>query len=143
MKIAIGADHAGFKLKSVLIEFLDEAGHRVIDCGTDTSTSVDYPDFARKVTRRVSRGEVERGVLICWTGIGMSISANKQPGIRAALCYADEIAALSRRHNRANVICFGAGFMAESDVKRWLKIWLETPFDGGRHQTRVAKMEAR
>lgn len=141
MKVAIGSDHRGVRLKSTLIEFADELDIRAIDFGTHSIEPVDYPDIAEKVTESIISGEVDRGVLICGTGLGMSIAANKVKGIRAALCYSEKVAELSRLHNNANVICFGADFMKVDDVKNMLKKWVDTPFEGGRHQKRIEKIE--
>jgi ribose 5-phosphate isomerase B len=141
MKIAFGSDHRGVALKSTLIELANALDIRAIDFGTYSTEAVDYPDVTKKVTEAVITGEVDGGVLICGTGLGMSIAANKVKGIRAALCYSEEVAELSRLHNNANVICFGADFMNVDDVKSMLKKWINTPFKGGRHQRRIEKIE--
>lgn len=140
MKIAVGADHAGFRRKEELRGHLAKRGHEVVDFGTDGETSVDYPDFAGKVARSVSTGECERGLLICGSGIGMSIAANKVHGIRAAVCPDALSAEMSRRHNDANVLCLGARTTTETQAYSILETWLITPFEGGRHQRRVEKI---
>ncbi|RKY60579.1 MAG: ribose 5-phosphate isomerase B [Candidatus Neomarinimicrobiota bacterium] len=141
MIIAIGSDHGGIELKSALIQYARQLGHTVTDCGTFGPESVDYTDYAQIVAKKVTDGEAERGILICKSGIGMSISANKVRGIRAALVYNEEVAALSRKHNDANIICFGASFVDIESAKKRLNIWLKTDFEGGRHQIRVDKIE--
>jgi ribose 5-phosphate isomerase B len=141
MKIAIASDHAGFVLKEKLREKLISDGHEVADLGTDSPASVDYPDFASAVGRRVAQGEAERGILVCSSGVGMSIAANKIPGVRAALgTHADEVE-LVRRHNDANVLTLGQRFTAEEEAKRLVDVFLSTGFDGGRHARRVQKIE--
>ncbi len=140
MKIAIGADHAGFSLKEELRATLAAKGHEVVDFGTQSADSTDYPDYASKVAHAVSQGEAERGVLVCSTGVGMSIAANKVPGIRAALAYnADEVA-LTRQHNNANVLAMGARYLNAEQAEEFVEIFLSTPFEGGRHERRVNKM---
>ena len=142
MKIAIGADHAGFAAKEEIKTVIKALGHAVLDQGTSGEASVDYPDFAEKVARAVASGEAERGVLICGTGIGMSIAANKVPGIRAAVVTDEKTAALSRQHNDANVFCAGSRILPVVKIAESLKVWLQTPFEGGRHQNRVNKIGA-
>jgi len=142
MKIAIGADHAGFAAKEEIKTVIKALGHTVLDQGTLGETSVDYPDFAEKVSRAVVSGEADKGVLICGTGIGMSIAANKVEGIRAALIGDEKTAALSRQHNDANIFCAGSRITPVVKIAESLKVWLETPFEGGRHQNRVAKITA-
>ncbi len=143
MKIALGADHRGFPLKEALKARLRQQGYTVVDVGTHSAeTSVDYPDFARKVAERVRTGEATYGVLICHTGIGMSMAANKIPGIRAALVWDAEQARLSRAHNDANVLCFPGSFVPVERAWEALQRFLETPFEGGRHARRVHKLEA-
>lgn len=140
MKIAIGADHAGFALKDQVRDALREAGHEVIDTGTHSPESTDYPDYAGAVARHVVTGVAERGILVCSTGVGMSIAANKVPGIRAALAFnADEVR-LTRAHNDANVITIGARYTAVEAAHEMVRIFLETPFEGGRHARRVGKI---
>jgi ribose 5-phosphate isomerase B len=140
MKIAIGSDHRGFEAKRRLVAFLQQFGHEIIDVGTAGSESVDYPDFAYPVATCVSRGEVERGILICGTSIGMCIAANKVKGVRAAPCHDSITAEMSRRHNDANVLCLSADLLGEGLIDRMVRIWLETEFDGGRHARRVEKI---
>ncbi|MFA4837994.1 MAG: ribose 5-phosphate isomerase B [Candidatus Neomarinimicrobiota bacterium] len=140
MKISFGADHAGFALKIALIEFAKSLGYETTDRGTNGSDSVDYPDYAQKVAQDVTRRIADFGVLICKTGVGMCISANKVHGIRAALCYSPEIARLSRLHNNANVLCLGASFTEPEAAKQIFQVWIETNFEGGRHEKRIEKM---
>ncbi len=140
MRIAVGSDHRGVRLKSTIVELLQQWGHQVRDVGTHGTQSVDYPDVARQVACLVRDGEVDRGVLICGTGLGMCIAANKVPGVRAAPCHDELTAELSRRHNDANVLCLSGEMLNEQVVQRLLQIWLETPFDGGRHARRVEKI---
>jgi ribose 5-phosphate isomerase B len=140
MKIALGADHAGFVAKEEIRAVLKAMGHEVVDVGTASEMSCDYPDFAVAAARKVASGECERGVLICGTGIGMSIAANKVPGVRAALIFDEKMAEISRSHNDANVFCAGARVMPVIRIAESLKIWLQTPFQGGRHAKRVEKI---
>ena len=140
MKIAIGSDHRGFDVKRRLTAFLANLGHEVIDVGTEGNESVDYPDFAYQVAARVSKGEVDRGILICGTSIGMCIAANKVKGVRAAPCHDSITAEMSRRHNDANVLCLSADLLGEELIDRMARIWLETEFEGGRHARRVDKI---
>ncbi len=135
-KVAIGADHRGFPIKETLKTFLQSTGHNIKDVGTLSADSVDYPEFAEKVARSVSTRESSRGILICGSGIGMSITANKFPGVRAALCHDMHTAKMSRRHNDANVLVIGETIGAER-AREMLKVWFETPFEGGRHQKRI------
>ena len=144
MRIAIGADHAGFEYKEELKKFLVEEGYEVRDCGAYTfNKDDDYPDFALAVGKTVAKGEAERGVLVCGSGIGVSISANKVQGVRAFNCTCKDFAVLSRQHNDTNVICFPGRFLELEDAKEFLKIWLDTEFLGGRHQVRVDKIEGK
>ncbi len=140
MKIAIGADHRGYKLKRVLVEFLRGKGHDVTEYGAQSEESYDYPDAAIPVGEAVSSGKADRGILICMTGIGMSIAANKVKGVRAALVTSEEFAELSRRHNNANVICLQGGYVDPEDAKKFVEIFLKTDFEGGRHARRVKKI---
>jgi len=140
--VAIGADHAGYPLKTTLAAALVEWGHAVIDCGTDGSASVDYPDFAHTVCRAVLDGRARFGVLVCGTGIGMSMTANRHRGIRCALVHDVTGARLTRAHNDANVIAFGARTTGVEPALDALRTFLTTPFEGGRHERRVAKIEA-
>jgi len=141
MKIAIGTDHAGFKLKETLKKFLLKEGHKVNDFGTFSEERCDYPKFGYKVAQAVAGGKFDRGILICSTGIGQSIVANRVPGIRAALCYNLKCARLSRQHNDANIIIFGARFMKEETAKKALTVWLKTEFQGGRHLRRLKQID--
>jgi ribose 5-phosphate isomerase B len=140
MKIAIGCDHAGLELKNEIIKVLSGLGIDCIDYGTNTPESVDYPDFGEKVSEAVSSGEIERGILICGTGIGMSIVANKFPGIRASLCNDLFTAQMSRRHNDANVLVIGGRIVGKDLAKEIVKTWVNTPFDGSRHVNRLKKI---
>jgi len=142
MKIAIGADHAGFVLKEHLRRRLEAEGHQVLDEGTHGPESCDYPDFAATVARDVTAGRAERGVLVCGTGLGMSIAANKVSGIRAALGTVPEEVRLSRAHNDANILTLGARFIGEPDADALVDVFLSTAFEGGRHALRVAKIAA-
>ncbi len=140
-RIPIASDHAGFELKEHLSKALREMGYDVDDIGTHSPASTDYPDYAHPLAEKVERGEVARGVLLCGTGLGMSYAANRHPGVRAAVAWSPEIAELARKHNDANVLVLPARFVSEEDGVRILKTWLETPFEGGRHQKRVDKIE--
>lgn len=142
MRIAIGADHAGYALKEVLAAYMRERGIEVIDFGTHSPDSVDYPDYARVVAEAVARGEADFGVLICGTGIGMSIAANKVPGIRAAAVSDVYSARMSRAHNDANILCMGGRVVGPGLAIEILETWLRTPFEGGRHARRVEKIRA-
>ena len=141
MRILIASDHAGFELKALLVGHAREAGHDVLDLGTATPESVDYPDFAHLLARRLTAGGGGFGVLICGTGIGMSITANRHPAVRAALCHDAFTAEFARRHNDANVICMGGRTTGPGVAIQMLDIFLATPFEGGRHQRRVDKIE--
>lgn len=136
MKIAVGSDHRGYELKSKIIAFLKEKGHEIRDFGTDSAESCDYPLIAYNAARSVSKGESERGILICMTGLGMVMAANKVPGVRAARCDTAEEAKMSREHNDANVISLSAKYMKDK-AEDILAVWLSTAFLGGRHQRRV------
>lgn len=140
MRIAVGCDHAGLELKKEIVSLLKSMGVDVADFGTDTSESVDYSDFGDKVSSAVSKGEVERGVLICGTGIGMSIVANKHRNVRAALCSEPFSARMSRLHNDANVLVLGGRVIGVELAKDIAKVWMETPFEGGRHERRLKKI---
>ena len=139
MKIVIGSDHAGYELKLHLREMLFGL-HEVIDIGTDGPDSVDYPDYAAKAARLVASGEAERGILVCGTGIGMSIAANKICGVRAALAFDLYTAMQSRRHVDANVLALGALVTGKGLAAEIVRVWLETPFEGGRHERRIEKI---
>lgn len=140
--IALGADHAGFPLKEGLKAWLSAQGHHVLDFGTDSAESVDYPDYAARVAEAVRAGIAERGVLVCGTGIGMAIAANKVAGVRAAPCADPDAARLSREHNDANILTLGARVVEGTTATAVLQIWLATDFAGGRHARRVAKLMA-
>lgn len=142
MKIAIGSDHAGFGLKEDLLKLLNNLKMDVTDCGTNAAESVDYPDFGRKVSELVSSGRVERGILICGTGIGMSMVANKFPNVRAALCNDLFTAKMSRLHNDANVLVLGGRIIGRDLAAEIVKVWLTTPFEGERHLKRIDKIKA-
>lgn len=140
MRIALGSDHRGVNVRLRIMPFLQKLGHEVIDFGPEGGSSVDYPDYAQKVAKAVGAGEVERGVLVDGTGIGMSIAANKVRGVRAAPCHDSITAELSRAHIDTNVLCISADLLGEELIERMLKIWLVTPFEGGRHARRVEKI---
>jgi ribose 5-phosphate isomerase B len=139
--ILIASDHAGFELKEKLERALQKLGYSVADLGPGDAASADYADYAHPLAKRVSSGEVERGVLLCGTGLGMSYVANRYPHVRAAVAWSTEIAELARRHNDANVLVLPARFLSEEQGVDILKVWLDTPFEGGRHERRVAKIE--
>ena len=138
--IALGADHAGFELKEALKGWLIDQGYQVLDLGTHSAESVDYPDYAIQVAQSVADGKVERGLLVCGTGIGMAMTANKVAGVRAALCSDLYTARMSREHNDANVLTLGGRLMDPEMAIEMLKLWLETEFAGGRHSRRVGKI---
>lgn len=140
-KIPIGADHTGFALKERLKKELEALGFEPVDVGTDSTESVDYPDYAKAVASQVGEGAVQRGVLMCGTGLGMAYAANRYAGVRAAVVWNPEIAELSRRHNDANVLILPARFVTEEQGAEILRRWIESPFDGGRHERRIAKIE--
>lgn len=140
MRIAVGSDHAGFELKEKVKAILKVWGHDIVDYGTDSTESVDYSDYALKVTEEVAHKKVDRGVLVCWTGNGMCIAANKVDGIRAAMALNPDMAMLSRAHNNANVLCLSSKYIEIDKLEDVLKVWLETEFDGGRHLRRLAKI---
>ena len=139
MKIVLGADHGGFELKEIIKNNLLQAGHDVVDVGCNSNDSVDYPDYAEKAVTRMLIGECERGILICGTGIGMSIAANRHRAIRAANPCDVRTAQLSREHNNANILCLGARVLEEATALQMVTVWLDTNFSGGRHQQRIAK----
>ena len=140
-RIAIGADHGGYELKCRLVELLGELGYEPLDLGTHSSHSVDYPDFAIAVARSVARGEAWRGIMIDGAGIGSAMAANKVTGIRAATCHNEATVVNSREHNNANVLVLGSGQVNRGLARRMVRIWLQTPFAGGRHQRRVDKID--
>lgn len=137
MRIGIGNDHSALELKAEIIEFLKEKGHEVVDYGTDSTESCDYPLYGEAVGRAVVSGEVERGILICGTGLGISLAANKVKGVRAAVCSEPFTAKMSRAHNDCNVLAFGARVVGAELAKMIVETWLDTEFEGGRHQRRV------
>ncbi|TWT79026.1 putative sugar phosphate isomerase YwlF [Planctomycetes bacterium CA13] len=139
-RVCIASDHRGVQIKSRLVQSLKAAGFTVFDEGTDGETAVDYPDFAKKVARKVSCGEADRGILICGTGIGMAITANKFPGVRAASCLGEVMVEMSRRHNDVNVLCLPGDAIGDRPVDEIVLLWLRTEFDGGRHGSRVSKI---
>lgn len=142
MKIAAGADHAGYAVKQAVVRHLRAQGHEVVDVGTDDGeTSVDYPDFAHLVAEAVASGGAERGVLVCGTGIGMCMAANRHAGVRAADCTTPHLAEMSRRHNDANVLCLAGRLLSEDEAWAIAEVWMATPFDGGRHERRVARID--
>lgn len=140
MKIAVGSDHAGFHLKEKVVAWLRGKGVDVEDMGTHSAARCDYPDFAKRVADHVAAGQAERGILVCGSGIGMSITANKVAGVRAAECFNAVSAQLSRAHNDANVLCLGERLVDESTARQIVETWLTTPFEGGRHAQRVEKI---
>ncbi|MBQ8862082.1 MAG: ribose 5-phosphate isomerase B [Clostridia bacterium] len=139
--IALGADHAGYEYKNNLIDYLTENGYECIDCGTNSPESVDYPVHASRVCELVRGGKCDFGILVCGTGIGMSIAANKHRGIRAALCNEPESTAMTRHHNNANVLCLGARMISYEKALELTKVFLSTEFDGGRHERRVEMLD--
>lgn len=140
MKISLGADHAGYLLKDRIRQYVIGRGHQVVDEGTNTSDSVDYPDFAQKVAEDVAASRADRGILVCGSGIGMAIAANKVQGIRAANISSAYEAQMSREHNDLNVLALGARILPEPDALHIVQIWLDTPFSGGRHAGRIEKI---
>ena len=142
MRVAIGSDHAGFTLKERVKDELRRLGHEVQDLGTDSAEqSVDYPDFSIAVGEKVASGDAERGVVVCATGIGASIAANKVEGVRASVVTSDDTARLTRQDNDSNVLALGGKTALAEDALRWLRLWLETAFAGGRHERRVNKIK--
>lgn len=141
MKIAMASDHGGLDLKNRVKQYLEECGHQVVDFGTYTSDSCDYPDFARPCAEAVANRSCERGIVVCTTGIGVSIVANKVKGVRCALCTNSDMAIMTRRHNNANVLAMGQRYVDFDTAKQIVNAFLSTPFDGGRHQRRVDKIE--
>jgi ribose 5-phosphate isomerase B len=141
-KILLAADHAGYQLKEELESHLQDLGYEPVDLGTDSGESVDYPDYAHRLTSALGDGRGSRGVLCCGSGIGMAITANRAEGVRAANCLTQQMAALSREHNDANVLCLGARLLDATEAKKILWTFLETPFAGERHQRRVEKIES-
>jgi ribose 5-phosphate isomerase B len=139
--IIIASDHAGVDVKGQLVKLVGEIGHEVRDLGPADTSSVDYPDFAHAVAKAVAAGEADRGILVCGTGIGMSLAANRHAGVRAALCHDAFTAEMARLHNDANVLCIGARSTGPGVAEQIVRIFLATPFEGGRHQRRVEKIE--
>jgi ribose 5-phosphate isomerase B len=141
MKVIVGADHAGFELKEYVKGLLARWGNEVEDVGTHSEASVDYPDYAQAACRKLVAGEADRAVLVCGSGVGMSMAANRFQGVRAVLCTGLYLARFSRLHNDANVLCLPGRLMGKGLAEEVLKTWLETPFEGGRHERRVKKMD--
>ena len=141
MKIALASDHAGFEEKEKIKKTLDEIGVEYTDMGTNSTESVDYPDYARKVGEAVADGEYDQGLLVCGSGTGMAIAANKVPGIRAAVAWNEEIARLARQHNNANVLSLAARYTTDEENQKIVKAWFAADFEGGRHERRVEKIE--
>lgn len=140
MKVAVASDHRGYRAKEEIKQFLEKAGHSVVDFGTDGTASCDYPDMTIAGARSIAAGETDLGIFLCGTGIGTSIAANKVPGIRAALCHDELTAGLSRRHNNANVLCLPADLLGEELIRRVVDVWLSTEYEGGRHDRRLEKI---
>lgn len=140
-KIVIGSDHAAYGMKETIKTFLERQGYAVVDVGTDGTASVDYPDFGKQVAAAVSEGRFSKGILLCGTGIGMSMVANRFPRVRAALCGDVFSAAMSRRHNDANILVMGGRMIGDVLALEIVRVWLETPFDGGRHADRIRKFD--
>lgn len=140
MRIAIGTDHRGFEIRAKVVDLVRRLGHEVLDLGTFSPESVDYPDIAAAVAMKVSTGEVDRGILICGTGLGMCIAANKVHGVRATPCHDDLTAEMARRHNDSNVLCLSADLLGERLIDRMIELWLNTAFEGGRHARRLEKI---
>jgi len=141
IKLAFGADHAGFPVKSVLIPFLMKEGYKILDVGTNSEASTDYPDYARRVGKAVASGRCDKGILICGTGVGMAMAANKVRGVRAGVAWSVPVAKLVAQHNWTNVLCLGARFSSPDKIKKMVLAWLKTPHDtGGRHERRIKKI---
>lgn len=140
MRIAVASDHRGYTVKGKILSLLNDLGHEGVDLGPEHGESVDYPDYAGKVASAVSLGDVDRGILICGTGMGMCIVANKFAGVRAAPCHDDLTAEMSRLHNDANILCLSADLLGDRLVNRMVEIWLKTDFEGGRHARRLEKI---
>ena len=142
MRIALASDHAGLQLRSIIIEHLHDLEHEVIDHGPDSTDSVDYPDFAEKVAHSVTTNEADCGILVCGTGVGMAMAANRVAGIRAAVCESGYTVRMTRLHNNANVLCLGERVVGAGQALELVKIFLETKYEGGRHQNRLDKLKA-
>lgn len=140
-RIPIGADHAGFEMKEMLANELRSMGYEVEDVGTHSTASTDYADYAHQVAREVEEGDAERGVLLCGTGLGMSYAANRHHGVRAAVAWNAEVAKLSRQHNDSNILVLPSRCLDDGTAREILRVWLDTPFEGGRHERRIAKIE--
>lgn len=140
MKVGVASDHRGVRVKGQILTQIQELQHEAIDFGPESEDSVDYPEFAGKVAQAVSTGQIDRGILICGTGMGMCIAANKFPGVRAVSCHDDVTAEYSRRHNNANIMCLSADMLGDRLLGRIVEIWLRTEFEGGRHQRRIEKI---
>jgi ribose 5-phosphate isomerase B len=143
MKVAVGSDHAGFSLKESVRGMLEELGHEVVDVGVHSKDRADYPDYAHQVAEKVAGGECERGVLVCGSGIGMAMSANRHKGIRAANCVLGYQAEMTRKHNDANVLCLGERVVGPGVAEQILRLFFSTDFEGGRHEGRVKKIDDR
>ena len=141
MKIAIGSDHAAYELKEAIKEKMTAEGHEIIDCGCDSTESVDYPKYGHAVGRMVAAGDAERGIAVCGSGIGISIACNKVPGVRAALCTSVEMAEMCRRHNNANVVCMGARMIPQELAFDIIDTWMTTEFEGGKHERRINELD--
>lgn len=141
MKIALAADHGGYQMKNLIAQNLKNQGFEIEDLGTDSEESVDYPDFAQRVVQEILSQKAELGILVCGTGIGISIAANRHKGIRAALLYDDYVAQVAREHNNANILCFGGRTMKIEDVMRRIDIFLKAKYEGGRHDRRLCKLD--
>jgi ribose 5-phosphate isomerase B len=142
LKIAAGADHAGYVVKSSVVRRLRSQGHQVVDVGVDSGDiSVDYPIYAHRVADQVARGEVDRGLLVCGTGLGVCVAANRHQGVRAAACISPHLAEMSRRHNDANVLCLAGRVLSEDEAWAITQVWMATAFEGGRHEHRVRLIE--
>jgi ribose 5-phosphate isomerase B len=142
VRIAVAADHAGFEAKQRLVRELERLGHAVQDFGATSAEASDYPDYAIPAARAVAEGKADRAILVCGNGIGMGMTANRIPGVRAAVVYSDSSASATRRHHDSNALCLGAREFPVEKLLEWMRIWLETPSDGGRHERRVSKFEA-
>lgn len=140
MKIGVASDHRGFEKKQQVVSQLQQLGHETIDCGPDSDASVDYPDFASRVAESVSAGELDSGILICGTGLGMCITANKYVGVRATSCHDTMTTRMSRLHNNANVLCLSADLISDSLLDQMIDVWVGTDFEGGRHARRLDKI---
>jgi ribose 5-phosphate isomerase B len=141
MIIPIASDHAGYEAKEIAKRVIEKLGHTPVDFGTHSDESVDYPEFAVLVAQKVDSGEYDKGILICGSGQGMCMTANKYDNVRAALVYSDQVARLSRQHNNSNIICLPGRELSENDIESFLKTWIETEFEGGRHERRVNKIQ--